>query len=188
VRPLQYPKEVSNEPPFLRGQRSSMQGRRPGSPPFGSSTVAGQRRSLTGLRWTCITPAFRPERNHHTASLLCGGVPSDTGHSPFRTAIRRGASNLQIWSTSSRCVSGSSQTQRRTVPRSWTTRTSTAPELLSLDDHHYRTLPMQRPQPDALMLRLNWPARPIDPGERRQREDAGVANPVVRGPASTPGG
>src|SRR6202021_1056033 len=33
---------------------SSRQNRRPGSPPRGT-TVAGQRRDLTGLRWYCIT-------------------------------------------------------------------------------------------------------------------------------------
>ena len=48
VRPLRHPTVVSNEPPFLRGQVSPMQDRRPGSSPRGI-TVAGQRRDLTGF-------------------------------------------------------------------------------------------------------------------------------------------
>ena len=35
-----------------------MQSRRPGSPPSWGTTVAGQRRDLTGLRWHCITASF----------------------------------------------------------------------------------------------------------------------------------
>ena len=53
-----------NEPPFLRGQVSPMQVRRPGSSPRGGITVAGQRRDLTGLRWAYTAPARVPKRVH----------------------------------------------------------------------------------------------------------------------------
>src|ERR1700727_3178225 len=42
------------DPPFLRGPFRGHRARRPGSSPKGT-TVAGQRRDLTGLRWDCIT-------------------------------------------------------------------------------------------------------------------------------------
>ncbi len=44
-------------PPFLRGPFRGYRTRRPGSSPKGT-TVAGQRRNLTGLRWDCITAVF----------------------------------------------------------------------------------------------------------------------------------
>src|SRR5215831_16512955 len=63
---LPRPAKASNEPPFLRGQVSPAQDRRPGSSPRRGITVAGQRRFLTGFA-VPAPPRPAPEHGYSTA-------------------------------------------------------------------------------------------------------------------------
>ena len=106
VRPLRHPTVVSNEPPFLRGQVSPMQDRRPGSSPRGHhrcGTAPGSHR----LRWAYTTPAGH--RSVRTLSLR-----RDARH----RSSARGSGSTQMGATSSKPMAASSAAAERITTRS----------------------------------------------------------------------